>query len=208
MFAIALAGQKGGSGKTTLSTSTAVCALSRGYRTCLIDVDPQRSLSEWGERRRMVEPRVISTDVAHVVAVLRELEQDSDVVIIDCPGENSYRTDAIMEMSDLVLIPCRPTILDLKASIPVVETLDARSAEFGFVLNQCVAHSSRASQFSALLTPFGCMAGIPIVSRVDYQDAVAEGLGVTEYAPASSAAHEIQVLWNWIDTKRTSKVEC
>ena len=38
-------------------------------------------------------------------------------------------------------------------------------------------------------------------SRIDYQDAVAKGLGVTEYAGEGRAAQEIQALWSWIGTQ-------
>jgi chromosome partitioning protein len=32
---------------------------------------------------------------------------------------------------------------------------------------------------------------------MDYQDAIAAGLGVTEYDAGGRAAHEIKMLWNW-----------
>jgi chromosome partitioning protein len=34
-------------------------------------------------------------------------------------------------------------------------------------------------------------------ARMDFQDAIAAGLGVTEYAGGSRAAEEIATLWNW-----------
>jgi chromosome partitioning protein len=42
----------------------------------------------------------------------------------------------------------------------------------------------------------------PIVSaRMDFQDAIAAGLGVTEYAREGRAAREIEALWSWIRTQ-------
>jgi hypothetical protein len=38
-------------------------------------------------------------------------------------------------------------------------------------------------------------------ARIDYQDAVAKGLGVTEYAGEGRAAQEIHALWTWIGTQ-------
>ena len=32
---------------------------------------------------------------------------------------------------------------------------------------------------------------------MDFQDAMARGLGVTEYARQSRAAHEVDALWGW-----------
>jgi hypothetical protein len=34
-------------------------------------------------------------------------------------------------------------------------------------------------------------------ARMDFQDAIAKGLGVTEYARHGRAAQEIEMLWSW-----------
>jgi chromosome partitioning protein len=34
-------------------------------------------------------------------------------------------------------------------------------------------------------------------ARMDYQDALASGLGVTEYARGGRAAQEVEALWSW-----------
>ena len=64
MRTIALLTQKGGTGKTTLAASLAVAAAIAGERVIALDLDPQGSLTRWGERRAaakapnkiMVEP--------------------------------------------------------------------------------------------------------------------------------------------------------
>jgi chromosome partitioning protein len=35
-------------------------------------------------------------------------------------------------------------------------------------------------------------------ARADFQDAMAAGLGVTEYAPEGKAAQEAKALWDWV----------
>ena len=69
---------------------------------------------------------------------------------------------------------------------------------FAFVLNQCPPNvrSSRASEAAAGLHMMGVLAGPMIAIRADYQDAVAVGQGVTEYAPHGKAADEIRQLWD------------
>ena len=44
-----------------------------------------------------------------------------------------------------------------------------------------------------------------MVSRADYQDAIASGQGVTEYAPQGKAAEEARLLWRCIDLKMNPK---
>jgi chromosome partitioning protein len=45
---------------------------------------------------------------------------------------------------------------------------------------------------------FGVLAAPTLCARMDFQDAIAIGLGVTEYACEGKAAQEIEALWGWI----------
>ena len=57
MHIIAVASQKGGSGKTTLAGHLAVQADRSGFGTvALVDTDPQGSLSEWWNARTAETP--------------------------------------------------------------------------------------------------------------------------------------------------------
>ena len=60
---------------------------------------------------------------------------------------------------------------------------------------------------AAGLMALGLIAEPPIVSRADHQDAMAAGLGVTEFNETGAAAFEIRQLWNWIDCKLQPKVK-
>jgi len=42
-----------------------------------------------------------------------------------------------------------------------------------------------------------------LASRIDYQDAMAAGLGVTEYASEGKSAQEVRALWRWIRDRLT-----
>ena len=47
MKAVLIANPKGGSGKTTLSTNIAGYLTTRGYRVTMLDLDRQKSTTQW-----------------------------------------------------------------------------------------------------------------------------------------------------------------
>lgn len=51
MYIIAVVNTKGGVGKTTLASALAVRAAKDSPRVAMVDLDPQRSLVEWWQRR-------------------------------------------------------------------------------------------------------------------------------------------------------------
>jgi len=62
---IAFLSQKGGAGKTTLAVHTAVAAHEAGLGVVLIDTDPQKSATAWGEARQEEAPVVATADVSY-----------------------------------------------------------------------------------------------------------------------------------------------
>src|SRR3546814_15556686 len=76
MRVLALASQKGGSGKTTLSGHLAVQAqLAGAGPVVLIDIDPQGSLADWWNEREADMPAFAQTTVARLQADLDSLRQ-------------------------------------------------------------------------------------------------------------------------------------
>ncbi len=55
MHTIALVSQKGGSGKSTLAIGLAVTAMQHGHKVCLLEADPQGTVSNWRRRHHTVE---------------------------------------------------------------------------------------------------------------------------------------------------------
>ena len=76
MRALALASQKGGSGKTTLSGHLAVQAQRAGAGPfVLIDIDPQGSLADWLNEREVEYPAFAQTTIARLANDLQVLRQ-------------------------------------------------------------------------------------------------------------------------------------
>jgi len=47
----------------------------------------------------------------------------------------------------------------------------------------------------------GALAEPRLTARLDFPDAIAAGLGVTEYARRGKAAQQIEALWRWIGAR-------
>lgn len=204
MKIITLTTQKGGTGKTTLATSLAVAAAQAGEAVAALDIDPQGSLSRWGDLRAAETP-VVETFPAKHIAQLPQMvrglaAKGFTVAIIDTPGADNTATHLAMEAASYCLVPIRPTRLDAMAVSETVKALMRGDKPFAFILNQCptTPRNSRATDMAAGLVALGYLAEPPIGSRADFQDAFAEGKGVTEYAPDGRAADEVRALWKWI----------
>ena len=87
MRVLAMASQKGGSGKTTLSGHLAVQAqLAGAGPVCLIDIDPQGSLADWWNEREADMPAFAQTTVARLASDLEVLRQQGfRLAVIDTP---------------------------------------------------------------------------------------------------------------------------
>ncbi len=119
MRIIGICGRKGGSGKTTTAVHLASELASRGLRTMLVDSDSQASATQWAEPGRLpvgVRPMPLeSGDDAPVwSSSLRGLP--ADYVVIDSPPHLSATLGAVIGISDLVLIPCGASGMELIAA--------------------------------------------------------------------------------------------
>ncbi len=208
MRTIAFLTQKGGTGKTTLASSLAVAAADAGERVIALDLDPQASLVRWGARRQAANTRhkiiVEPLERERLPRLRAILDGLADVgftlAVFDTVGADAAAIRLVTEAADLSLLPVRPTCLDVEATAATFRTVFLAKRKAAFVLNQCPAthRSSRAREAAQGLAHLGVLAEPMLSARMDYQDAVAAGLGVTEYARSSRAAQEITALWGWI----------
>jgi chromosome partitioning protein len=208
MRTIALLTQKGGTGKTTLAASLAVAAVEAGEKVIALDLDAQASLARWGERRDaakarskvVVEP-LERERLPRLRAILDGLAGVGfTLAIFDTAGADSAAVRLVADVIDLCLLPSRPTRLDVDATAATFRAVFLAKRKAAFVLNQCppTYRSTRASEAAQGLASLGVLAEPMLSARMDYQDAIAAGLGVTEYARGGRAAQEVEALWNWI----------
>ena len=208
MHTIAFLTQKGGAGKTTLAASLAVAAAGAGEKVIALDLDSQGSLARWAERRKaanaanavVVEP-FEAERLSRLPAILEGLAGVGfTLAVFDTAGADSAAVRLVTEWSDLCLLPARPTRLDVDATAATFRAVFLAKRKAAFVLNQCPStyRSSRASEAAGDLSRLGVLAEPMLSARIDFQDAIAAGLGVIEYARGGKAAQEVEALWRWI----------
>src|SRR5512132_4535768 len=119
--AIALLSQKGGAGKTTLAVHLAVASGD----ALIVDTDKQRSAAGWWQEREGELPELVTATAQSVPKALEATSRQW--VFIDTPPRHDEALQAVCSVSDLVLIPARPSILDLSA---IADTVDLVNGKF------------------------------------------------------------------------------
>jgi chromosome partitioning protein len=196
MKTLALVSQKGGSGKTTLALNLAIAAALQRKVAVIIDLDPQQSATRWARLRASEEPVILpghGPNLSDLVA--RAREGGADIAIIDTAPKSESAALTAAKVSDLVLIPCKPSNLDLDAVADTVNIVHLAKAKAAFVLNDCRASSGLAGDAADALGAYNLpLAPIRVGSRVAFVKSLSEGKGVLEYEPKGAAAQEIQQL--------------
>ena len=194
---LALISQKGGSGKTTLALALAAAHELAGGQAAVIDLDPQGSATVWGRLREGVPPVVIA---AHPPRLARLVEAAADagasLVVIDTAPREAGGAAEAARLADLVMIPCRPSTIDL-AAIPA--TLAAIGmADALAVLNASPPRGPWTAQAADAVRAFGIgLAPVTLGARVAHAKAFTLGRTAQETEPASPAAREIADLYRW-----------
>lgn len=202
MKIIAFMGQKGGTGKTTLSVHTAVAAGQDGHKVVLVDTDPQESATFWGDNRKDETPIVATATPNQLPDVLDAARAEGvTLVVIDSAPHSSPNASEVAKAADFIIIPTRASAFDLAAAESTVRIVKAVNKPFGFVLNaldQKVAESGEALDF--LQNQYGgSVAPYRVGNRIAFARSIATGQGVTEFdASEGKARGEIKLLWQWI----------
>ncbi|MCX7113675.1 MAG: AAA family ATPase [Proteobacteria bacterium] len=201
MQTISILGQKGGTGKTTTALALAVAATQAGRRVAVIDLDPQTTATNWGDRRASEDgPTVVSCQVARLRFVLEAARNEgADIAFIDTPAKSSEAGIEAARVADIVLVPVRPQIYDLETLPTILDILRVAGEPSAFVvINSAPIQGKRhlEAQDAAKRLGFN-VCPIVLYQRAAYGDAPTNGQTVTEYEPAGKAAQEIEQLYKF-----------
>lgn len=205
MQVIALASQKGGSGKTTLAGHLAVEAGSAGFGpVALLDTDPQGSLAAWWNQREQALPLLVRSDARSVEGDLQRLyEQGYSLAVIDTPPAASTAISEVARVSDLVIVPCRPSPHDLRAVGATVDLVEAWDKPMLFVVNSATRRARITAEAAVALSQHGTVSPVTVHHRVDFAASMIDGRTVMETSPNSASAKEIVALWQYVNERMT-----
>ena len=203
MRVLALASQKGGSGKTTLSGHLAVQAQRAGAGpVVLIDIDPQGSLSDWWNERQDDMPAYAQTTVARLPADLEMLRQQGfRLAVIDTPPAITVAIQSVTQVAELVVIPTRPSPHDLRAVGATVDLCDRAGKPLLFVVNGATPKAKITYEAAVALSQHGTVAPVTLHHRTDFAASMIDGRTVMEVDAKSKSALEVEALWNYVSDR-------
>lgn len=200
MKRILVCSPKGGCGKTSMVRCLAVAAASDGLTVATADLDPQRTLSKWWNRR----PDTDVAQFAHYPVEWDDVESLTtdgaidavDLLIIDTPPsieERPGKMKALVSAANLVLVPCRPSLDDLESAVPFI----AAVRQFGrpvWALVNATAPRINVNDEKALLMEATDVVPVEVRQRVDHMRAARTGLTVMDF-PKHEGAKEVDAVW-------------
>ena len=197
MKVLTVANRKGGAGKSTCAAHLALEASRAGMRVILIDMDPQKTLENWWNKREEENPYLIDVMANDLHTTISDLEKNNlDLCIVDTPGDASFNAVVGIEVADFILIPTKPTAPDLTAIGRTISMVEENNKKFCFVITQGINRAKSTLQAASVLSQFGALAPSVISNRISYANAM--GQGDSAVLLDKSAEREIQEVWSFV----------
>lgn len=216
-FIVAFAGQKGGSGKSTIAENVAVGLKEEGADTIIIDCDhDQRTSSKWVARRNeaieegaKLGPIHIAVQADNIKQGIADAAKRYDAVVVDVAGRDGRALRTAFLVADLIYVPVRPSQNDLETLEAVQEIIEDTedlnpNRVIRFLLSMCPTNNlvSERGDAEDFLSQYGGglkLSNVHVSDRKVYRDAALLGKGVLE-CDNDKAIFEIKQLMKEINS--------
>lgn len=208
-------GIKGGTGKSTIARNLAVFAAQEGRRVCLVDADPQKTITNWVGRRpteqigyefkvmELTSPILTSgrPDPKGIAPRLSSFSRDYDLLIVDCGGKDSGELRSAMLVADGLLTSFSPSPDDVETVSQLLELINKAEISRGREL-PALAVTSRASPnpmtrgVGMMRETFGDLADlIPLSPTVVHEREANKRLSLLGLCVADSKESDYKAYW-------------
>lgn len=212
MEVIAVVSAKGGVGKTSLARALAVLAAAPELngvcrRVALVDLDPQRTLEQWWDRRATARQEPASgrnpdllrnaASAADAVASLKACAL-YDLAILDLPPSFLHEMEEALGACDLAVIPLLPDLDNVTASRDAVVLARRAGRPYIVVVNRAPPRGGRGEMIQKVLRDGRQpVADTVLRDSVAYSQAHDAGLSACELSSAAGrdVRKQIAALW-------------
>ena len=162
---------------------------SEQRNTAVIDLDPQASATKWSDRRDTELPVVLSAHASRLHHEMQRVDETGgEILFLDTAPHSDSASLEAAKVSDLVLISCRPAILDMEA-ISNTHDLVKTTSEPVFVVMNAVAARGKESEVITALDIQVCP--VRLISCAAFSRLLITGQTAQEFEPDDKTAHEI-----------------
>jgi len=198
---IALVGNKGGAGKTTLSVNIA-SAIARQSSIALVDADPQGSSLQWRAFSDNDNAIPVYEGEADLGQQASDLLRKYTYVLFDCPPSvHAPQMKSVLSFCDLALIPVQPSPVDLWATVHIEDAVNAAletntSLRAMLIINQMETRTTLSRLARDALSEIGLpLAQTALRRRAIYRSSALDGKSVFDMGRrGADAADELEQL--------------
>jgi len=208
---IGILNPKGGVGMTTLATNLAGAMVERGLNVLLVDADEEGLSTDWARARDATlsdDPEIASLPTRMQLRQISNIRLQFDMVIVDGVARRAKITSAAIERADMIVLPVRPTPLDVLGVENLIKEIQAQQqrlrVQYGSGIKKlrcalCITQQVGEVEDMKEIDAKAKDMGVPILTsrihhRPEFAKALQSGATVHELAPKSKAAREINEL--------------
>ena len=196
MRTILVASSKGGAGKSTVATNLAAHFAVEGKATALLDADRQKSSTHWCEKRAALDTAVLPLDGTRRHWD-RQVPAGVQRLVVDAPaGAMAEDLATVLEIADAVIVPVLPSIIDLEATVPFLNSLATHprvkkgKLPVGLVANRLKPWTTNSQQAVAQLRAWPYPVVAELRDTQAYVLMVALGKSVFDYHSEQLRSHQ------------------